>query len=186
MNIEAVIGEILTLFMMALALGMDAFSVGLGMGMISLRLRQILFIGLVIGLFHIAMPLAGMGLGRMLSDKLGAVAGYAGGGLLILLGIQMVVASFKKDEAPLITPAGFGLLLFALSVSLDSFSVGLTLGIYGARTMLAILMFGFVSMVLTWLGLIIGKRVQGWLGSYSEILGGAILLVFGIKLLLPF
>ncbi|MBS2970866.1 manganese efflux pump [Metabacillus sp. KIGAM252] len=185
MSIEAVIGEILTLFMMAFALGMDAFSVGLGMGMISLRFRQIFFIGLVIGLFHIAMPLAGMGLGKLLSDKLGAIAAYAGGGLLILLGIQMVVSSFKKDDAPLITPVGFGLLLFALSVSLDSFSVGLTLGIYGARTMLTILMFGFVSMVLTWIGLIIGKRVQGWLGNYSEILGGAILLVFGIKLLLP-
>jgi manganese efflux pump family protein len=41
-------------------------------------------------------------------------------------------------------------------------------------------------MLLTWLGLLLGRRVQGWLGSYSEALGGSILLAFGIKLLLPF
>ena len=50
-------GELLTLSIMAFALGMDAFSVGLGMGMIQLRFRQILYIGLVIGIFHMFMPL---------------------------------------------------------------------------------------------------------------------------------
>jgi manganese efflux pump family protein len=40
-------------------------------------------------------------------------------------------------------------------------------------------------MVLTWTGLLVGRRMQGWLGTYSEALGGSILLAFGIKLLLP-
>ena len=61
-------------------------------------------------------------------------------------------------------------------MSLDSFSVGLSLGIFGARTFLTIIVFGVVSMLLTWLGLLLGRRVQGWLGSYSEALGGSILL----------
>ena len=51
------IGEIVTLLLMAFALGMDAFSVGLGMGMFKLRLRQIFKIGITIGLFHVWMPL---------------------------------------------------------------------------------------------------------------------------------
>ncbi|MFE4764851.1 manganese efflux pump, partial [Bacillus mycoides] len=41
------------------------------------------------------------------------------------------------------------------------------------------------SMMLTWLGLLVGKQVQSWLGTYSEALGGIILIVFGLKLLLP-
>ncbi|MBU7594350.1 manganese efflux pump MntP [Metabacillus halosaccharovorans] len=186
MSIESMLGELLTLLIMALALGMDAFSVGLGMGLIRLRIRQIFYIGITIGIFHIWMPLVGMLIGRLLSDTFGTIATLLGGTLLILLGIQMVVASFKKDEDPFITPVGFGLIVFALSVSLDSFSVGLSLGIYGAKTFLTVAIFGLVSMVLTWLGLLIGKRVQNWLGSYSEALGGSILLAFGIKLLLPF
>lgn len=183
---SAVLGELFTLLLMAFALGMDAFSVGLGMGMYKLRLRQIFKIGLTIGLFHVWMPLLGMMAGKFLSEKFGTFAGYLGGLLLILLGIQMIWSSLKKEEASVITPVGFGLLIFALSVSLDSFSVGLTLGIYGARTVMTIFCFGIAATILTWAGLLAGKKVQGWLGSYSEALGGSILLAFGLKLLLPF
>ena len=62
----AMIGEIITLVLMAFALGMDAFSVGLGMGMFNLRLRQILKIGITIGLFHVWMPLVGIFAGKFL------------------------------------------------------------------------------------------------------------------------
>nr|WGE04878.1 manganese efflux pump [Bacillus subtilis] len=79
----------------------------------------------------------------------------------------------------------FSLLLFAIGVSLDSFSVGLSLGIYGSHPFLTITLFGLFSMMLTWLGLLVGKQVQSWLGTYSEALGGIILIVFGLKLLLP-
>ncbi|TYS17905.1 manganese efflux pump [Rossellomorea vietnamensis] len=181
-----VLAELFTLMLMAFALGMDAFSIGIGMGMIQLRLRQIFYIGITVGLFHVWMPLLGMMTGKFLSEKFGAFAAYAGGVLLIVLGIQMVLASFKDDDSSVMTPVGFGLLLFALSVSLDSFSVGLTLGIFGARTAAAVICFGAAATILTWAGLLVGRRVQGWLGSYSEALGGFILFAFGIKLLLPF
>ncbi|WP_449538075.1 manganese efflux pump MntP [Ferdinandcohnia sp. Marseille-Q9671] len=185
MDITAVLGEIITLFIMAFALGMDAFSVGLGMGLIQLRLKQIFSIGLTIGFFHMWMPLAGIMIGSLLSDKFGVIATYVGAGLLLFLGLQMIISSFKDEDKPMITPVGFGLFIFALSVSLDSFSVGLSLGIYGAKTIMVILMFGAVSMVLSWLGLLLGRKVQNWLGTYSEVLGGSILLIFGVKLLFP-
>jgi putative Mn2+ efflux pump MntP len=151
--------------------------------MYRLGLRQIFKIGITIGLFHVWMPLLGMIAGRFLSNTFGAIAGYVGGGLLLLLGVQMVWSSFRDDEDSLITPVGLGLLLFALSVSLDSFSVGLSLGIYGAKTLLVLTLFGIGATALTWAGLLTGRKVQGWMGSYSEALGGAILLAFGVKLL---
>ncbi|PLR96615.1 manganese efflux pump MntP [Bacillus sp. T33-2] len=181
----AMFGELFTLILMAFALGMDAFSVGLGMGMFRLTRRQIFKIGITIGLFHVWMPLAGIIAGRFLSEQFGAVAGLLGGLLLVILGVQMIWSGFKEDETSLITPVGRGLLVFALSVSLDSFSVGLTLGIYGAKTVLVLVCFGAAATILTWTGLLVGRRVQGWMGVYSEALGGSILLAFGIKLLLP-
>ncbi|MGQ0453785.1 hypothetical protein ACT4UM_16115, partial [Bacillus sp. SS-TM] len=48
--------QLIPLIIMAFALGMDAFSVSLGMGMMPLKLRQILYIGMTIGIFHIIMP----------------------------------------------------------------------------------------------------------------------------------
>lgn len=92
------IGELITLSIMAFALGMDAFSVGLGMGMVKLRKKQIFYIGFIIGLFHVIMPLAGMAAGNMLSGLLGVLAVYIGGALLFVLGVQMLMASFKQSE----------------------------------------------------------------------------------------
>lgn len=181
---SAMLGELFTLFLMAFALGMDAFSVGLGMGMFKLRLRQIIKIGLTIGAFHVVMPLMGMIAGRFLSENFGEIAGYIGGGLLIILGIQMIWTGFKEEEAYRITPVGFGLIIFAISVSLDSFSVGLSLGIYQAKTLIVLLCFGISATVLTWLGLLISRKAQSWLGKYGEVLGGGILFFFGINLLL--
>jgi manganese efflux pump family protein len=180
----AVAGELLTLILMAFALGMDAFSVGLGMGMFNLRLRQILKIGITIGIFHVWMPLLGMIAGKFLSNQFGTIATYIGGGLLLVLGVQMIWSSFKKEDSSVITPVGFGLMVFAFSVSLDSFSVGLTLGIYQAKTVLVLMCFGVAATILTWCGLLVGRKVQNFIGPYSEALGGSILLAFGLKLLL--
>ncbi|CAG9606686.1 manganese efflux pump MntP [Pseudoneobacillus rhizosphaerae] len=180
----AVAGELLTLILMAFALGMDAFSVGLGMGMFNLRLRQIFKIGITIGIFHVWMPLLGMIAGKFLSNQFGTIATYIGGGLLLVLGVQMIWSSFKKEDSSVITPVGFGLMVFAFSVSLDSFSVGLTLGIYQAKTVLVLMCFGVAATILTWCGLLVGRKVQNFIGPYSEALGGSILLAFGLKLLL--
>ncbi len=180
----ALLAELLTLILMAFALGMDAFSIGIGMGMFKLRLRQVFYIGLTVGIFHVIMPLLGMIAGRFLSETFGTFATYAGGILLMVLGIQMFWSSFKDDDQTLVAPVGFGLLLFALSVSLDSFSVGLSLGIFGARTAVTVACFGIAATLLTWLGLMIGRKFQGVIGAYSEALGGSILFLFGVKLLL--
>lgn len=181
-----IVGELITLILMAVALGMDAFSVGLGMGMYKLRLRKIFNIGILIGLFHVVMPLAGITAGQFISKKFGTLATFVGGLLLIVLGTQMIWSSLKKENEKVITPVGFGLLVFALSVSLDSFSVGLTLGIYGAKTILVLLSFGIIATLQTWAGLLLGRKVRSWIGAYSEALGGAILLAFGFKLITIF
>ena len=79
----------------------------------------------------------------------------------------------KRLEQPLLE---FSLFVFAFGVSIDSFSVGLSLGIYGAQTVITILLFGFISMLLAWTGLFIGRHAKGMLGTYGEIVGGIILV----------
>ncbi len=182
---DSMIAEFLTLLCMAFALGMDSFSVGLGMGMYKLRKRQILLISGTVGAFHVIMPLLGIMLGQFLSARMGVFAAIAGGLLLILLGAGMFLAGLKGKSEPFIAPVGYGLLLFATSVSLDSLSVGLSLGIYGARTALVVSLFGMAATILTLSGLLAGRRVRGVLGAYSQLFGGSILFAFGVKLLLP-
>lgn len=175
--------EMISLLFMAFALGMDAFSVGLAVGMQKIRLKRILWIGIVVGFFHMVMPLIGLFLGNFLSNKIESIAGLIAGLLLCAIGFQMMYHSFLKQEKSVLTPVGFGLIMFAFSVSLDSFSIGISLGISGVATILAIILFGFFSTILTWLALLIGRRTHYLLGNYSELLGGSILLGFGFYML---
>lgn len=180
-------GKSFALILMAIALGMDAFSVCMGLGMKRIRLDQIFKIGLLIGLFHMIMPLLGMILGHLISERFGDWASMAGGVLLVVIGMQMIfsLAKREQDRTP-IQSTDMGMSLFALSVSIDSFSVGLSMGLFRTRVLLTIFLFGFVSMCMAWLGFIFGRRTQRLLGRYGEALGGLIMLLFGLKLLLHF
>ncbi|MFT9849146.1 manganese efflux pump MntP [Aneurinibacillus sp. REN35] len=179
-------GELFTLLMIGVALGMDAFSLGIGMGMGGIRLLTILKVSLTIGLFHIVMPLIGIGLGLFLTAYVGNVASYIGGFILVALGLHMFWSSFFSDEerSPLLKTTFWGLLLFSFSVSLDALSVGFSFGLFKVNVILAVLIFGVLGTVLAAMGLLLGRRVGNWLGGYSEIFGALILLGFGIKFLL--
>jgi putative Mn2+ efflux pump MntP len=78
----------------------------------------------------------------------------------------------------------WGILLFALMVSIDSFSVGLSLGMFSSDIALTVLIFGFFGGLMSVLGLLLGRRVGAWVGEYGEALGGLILLLFGIRFLM--
>lgn len=178
-------GQLITIVIIALALGMDAFSLGIGLGVRGIRLLNIARVSFVIGLFHIVMPLMGMFMGKYVSSLLGDVATAAGGALLVVLGSHMLYTALRGDSSETVDYTGFwGLLLFALMVSIDSFSVGLSLGIFSSDILLTVLIFGFFGGGMSVLGLLLGRRVNSWVGEYGEALGGLILLVYGIRFLL--
>ncbi|KRF19276.1 manganese efflux pump MntP family protein [Paenibacillus alginolyticus] len=178
-------GQLVTIIIMAIALGLDAFSLGIGIGMKGIRLIDIMKISFVIGIFHVLMPLMGMFMGQYVSLLLGNVATAAGGCLLILLGSHMVYSSIRGEEATSFDHrSAWGLTIFSLSVSIDSFSVGVSLGMFATDIVLTVLIFGLFGGLLSIAGLLVGRRVSGWVGEYGEAFGGLILLTFGIKFLL--
>ncbi|MBO8172025.1 MAG: manganese efflux pump [Bacillaceae bacterium] len=178
-------GQFITLFMIAVALGMDAFSLGIGIGMAGVRLRTVLRISLTIGLFHVIMPLIGMAAGIYLTSIIGDVATFFGGAVLSMLGIHMLWNGFfgKENNELLVRTSGLSLILFSMSVSLDALSVGFSFGLFAVDAFLAVILFGIIGTIMAGSGLMLGRTVGGWLGHYGEILGGIILLLFGIKFL---
>ncbi|AQR78678.1 manganese efflux pump MntP family protein [Paenibacillus larvae] len=177
-------GQFTTILIMAFVLGMDAFSLGIGMGMRGIRVLDILKISFIIGLFHILMPLTGVFMGHYVSSFLGHVAASAGGALLILLGAHMVYCSFKGESVQTLNYSSiWGIFVFALMVSIDSFSVGVSLGMFATDVMLTVLTFGLLGGAMSIFGLLLGRRVGTWIGEYGEAIGGVILLAFGLKFL---
>ena len=178
-------GQLLSLLFIAVALGFDSFSLGLGIGMRGIRLLDIAKLGTVIGVFHIIMPIGGMMMGEIVSGLLGDVTHLAAGILLMLLGSHMVYNSFRGEAAPAIDfRSTWGTLVLALSVSVDAFSVGVTLGMFAMNIWITILLFGFFGGVMSMLGLWLGRNVSRKLGEYGEACGGAILVAFGVLFVL--
>lgn len=175
------LGQLITIFIMAAALGMDAFSLGVGIGMRGIRLLHVLRISSMIGVFHIIMPLLGIFTGQYVGSLLGKVTGYVAGGLLVLLGAHMIVNAFRGGLAKAVDHRSWGgMILFSLSVSIDSFSVGVSLGMFKSDLLLTVLIFGLFGGLMSILGLLIGRRVSRNLGDYGEALGGTVLLAFGL------
>lgn len=172
-----------TLIIMAFAVGLDAFSVSLGLGMQSLRKRHIFFIGCLFGLPHVIFPLFGLLLGKKLSTEIGQYTIIVGSLLLMIIGLQMIFSSFNYEAKRLVLPTITRLFMLAVTVSLDSFPVGLSLGLSGAKVFLTLILFGISSTILTWAGLLIGRKVHHFLGVYSEMLGGSVLCTLGLYFL---
>lgn len=178
--------EWLSFTFIAIALGLDGFSVCLAIGMYKLRLRRIVLIGLLIGAFHMLLPLIGLLIGHVMSTKWTNVAATGGSFLLVFIGLYIIFSSLQHNDKKTIYPYGIRLLTIVFFISIDSFPVGISLGLSGVKTVLFIFLFGFFSTVLGWIGLLIGKKTSEWFGVYSEMFGGFILLLFGLVKLFVF
>ncbi|WP_256759200.1 manganese efflux pump [Cohnella sp. WQ 127256] len=180
----AATGQMLTILIMAVALGMDAFSLGIGIGLKGIRLYDILKLSVIIAIFHVLMPLGGMITGQYVSGLLGGIATSAAGALLLLLGGHMIYSSLRGEAVDSIDHRTvWGMLVFSFSVSIDSFSVGISMGMFSAHIVLTVLMFGFFGGLMSVLGLMLGRRVSRSMGDYGEALGGVILFGFGLLFL---
>ncbi|WP_124728501.1 manganese efflux pump MntP family protein [Staphylospora marina] len=180
-------GQLITMSLIAVALGMDAFSLGIGLGMKRLSPWMMTRLSLSIGAFHVLMPLAGILLGQWLSSVMREIAAALGGAMLCLLGVGMLLQVFRGEpeekERSVSVSSWAGVLLFSVSVSLDSLSAGLSLGLFSADLAMAILLFGCAGSIMAGTGLAVGRFVGSWAGTYGEALGGLILVILGSKFL---
>lgn len=115
------LSEIGALLLMAVALGLDGFSVSLSIGMQNIRLKRVAIIGLTIGCFHIILPFIGFVVGQYLTSKVEYVTSVAGGFILIIIGSYMVFSALQTKNEFLINPEGIKLLSVAIIVSVDSY-----------------------------------------------------------------
>lgn len=174
-----------TLLLLALALGTDAFSLSIGIGMSGITIKQSVLMSLTILVFHIFMPLTGYIAGEVFGTMMGKVATVIGACILIYLGFKMFIEVLKdkKEKNTAFIIANFwGLFLLAGSVSMDALSVGFSLGTRKVALGLAVLVFGVVAGLMTFTGLEFGKKIGNWIGEKSTLLGGFILIAIGVKL----
>lgn len=179
------LNSIVTQLILAIVVSFDAFSVCLGIGLQPIRLKKVAEIGIWIGLFHILMPLIGLLLGSFLNDRFTHLTELLSGLLLFGIGAQLIFQTFaeqtRQSSPKTLTTSAITMLAF--SVSIDSFPVGISLGISGFHTALTLVLFGSVSMFAAWLSLLIGKKIQHNIDLSLAWIGGLILCILGLKII---
>lgn len=124
-----------TVFLLAVALSMDAFAVALASGCAirEVRLRQYVRVSAAFGFFQFFMPVLGWFLGQSVHHFIEAWDHWLAFVLLAWIGGNMLrsgIGGLRKNE-PVSCPqsdptAGWNLLLLAVATSIDALAVGLT------------------------------------------------------------
>lgn len=166
-------------FLMAISLSMDAFSLALAYGTLGMNKKYKIFLSIIVGFYHFVMPLIGMFLGEVILSLFKFNYDILVALILGFIGIQMIVDSFKgNDDVYELKLAD--LFLFGLAVSIDSLTLGITLPNLGVNKILSPLIFALVSSLFTFVGLSIGNKIEKVLGKIATIIGGVILTLIGI------
>jgi len=175
---------LISLLLLAVALGTDSFSLCLGLSMTRIRAWRAGVFVLLVTVLHVLLPLAGWHLGRGLSLILERYSDYAAAAVLLYLAYKLVQQGLQaRGEAAL--PAGFAaLFLLAASVSVDSLSAGLVLSNQSYRPLQAAPLIGVTAGVMTLLGFATGRRLGLWAGTRAQVLGGLVLFLLAVKIVL--
>lgn len=184
--------DFITLFILAAGLATDAFAVSVckGMSMKKTGFAQALTAGLWFGGFQALMPIAGYYIGRSFIGLISAWDHWIAFGLLALIGVNMIWEAAKgepEDGAakPEKNPLAFRtMLVAAIATSIDALAVGVSFAAvstvniwYAAATI------GIVTLAFSFIGVKAGNLIGKGLASKAEIVGGAVLICIGIKIL---
>ncbi|MBK4713829.1 MULTISPECIES: manganese efflux pump MntP [Tenebrionibacter/Tenebrionicola group] len=182
MNISA------TLFL-AFGMSMDAFAVSISKGaaLYKPKFREALRTGLIFGAIEASTPLVGWAMGMFASQFVLNWNHWIAFFLLLLLGARMLYEGLfgaPEDENEPRHRHGFWLLATtAIATSLDAMAVGVGLAFLQVNIWWTALAIGFATLIMTTLGIMIGRFIGPLLGKRAEILGGLVLIGIGVQIL---
>ncbi len=174
-------------FILAVALSMDAFAVSIGLGSKHVEKTRSLAVlaAIYFGIFQGLMPLIGFLGGKGVLGWVEEYAHWIAFFLLVLIGGKMIYESFSAGvEHDIANITHKILLILALATSIDAMAAGFTLTLLAVNPFLSCAIIGVTTFVFSWLGVFVGAKSGTWLESKAELLGGIILILIGVKILL--
>lgn len=181
---------LIKLIFIAIGLAMDAFTVAIAKG-ISLKKAteaQAAKVALFFGGFQALMPFLGWLFGLSFEKYIKAFDHWIALILLGAIGGKMLYESFKEDDNeekedndPLNSKS---LIILAIATSIDALAVGVTMAFLDVNIVLAVILIGVITFIISFSGVIIGNKVGEYLKNYAEIVGGIILILIGISIFL--
>jgi len=177
--------------LIGIGLSMDAFAVALckGLSMKKLNVKAGLIIALFFGFFQAFMPFIGWLVCKNFEKYITRFDHWIAFALLAFIGIKMIIDTIKEMKHPEEEESEFKLkigelLVLALATSIDALAVGISFAFLSINIASSITIIGVTTLILSFLGVIIGNKFGAKFKAKAEIAGGIILLLIGIKILL--
>ena len=177
--------SILEIIFTALGLAMDAFAVSIckGLSLKKVSFKNAILVGTYFGLFQGLMPLIGYFLGFKMKDAIMSIDHWIAFILLGIIGLNMILDSFKKesidDNLEFKT-----MLILAIATSIDALAIGITFAFLEVNIYFAVTLTAIITFIISALGVKIGNIFGNKYSSKAEIFGGIVLILMGIKILL--
>ncbi len=183
---------VVELILLGVGLSADAFAVSVckGLAVGKVKPRQMITVGLWFGGFQALMPTIGYYLGHYALEFIENFDHWIAFVLLALIGVNMIRESFSDEDETLeehgndpFAPKEMAVL--AVATSIDALAVGIALAMMQTYSIgVAASVIGAITFVLSAIGLRIGAIFGDKYKKSSEIAGGIILILIGIKILL--
>lgn len=183
---------LLEIFLVGIGLSMDAFAVSIckGLAMPAVNKKQALLIGAYFGVFQALMPLAGWLLGSQFARHVTKLAPWIAFVLLAWIGGSMLRESLsKKEEDEEVEPVELRhkeLFLLAVATSIDALAVGVSFSMVELSVSIgaAAALIGCTTFAISVGGVFVGNIFGARYKNRAEFVGGAILILIGVKILL--
>ena len=88
--------QIIILLSISISLSMDAFSLSLAYGTLSLSKKYINLLSSIVGIYHFFMPLIGLFIGKAITSFIKISPDIIVFIVLLFIGIEMIIESFKR------------------------------------------------------------------------------------------
>lgn len=174
------------LFILAVALSMDAFAVANCKGLSTERitLSRALLVGAYFGGFQALMPTIGFFLAFGFRSYIESFDHWIAFALLVLIGFSMIRESLEKSEKMNDSFGVRAMLPLAVSTSIDAMAAGVELAVDGKNIWLSAAVIGVTTFILSAIGLKIGNLFGAKYKSKAELCGGIVLVLMGVHTLL--
>lgn len=183
---------LLEIFLIGISLSMDAFAVAICKGLAmpdKVDRKGALLIALYFGVFQAVMPALGWLLGSQLARYVTQMAPWIAFVLLAWIGGSMIRESLskeEKEEAEMGAVRHKELLVLAVATSIDALAVGVTFSMLELAVSVgaAVALIGCTTFVISLGGVYVGNVFGARYKGKAEFVGGAILILIGVKILL--
>ena len=179
---------IIELLLIAIGLSADAFAVAVtnGMCMKNIKLGWTFAIAITFGLFQGANPVIGYALGIRSTDFITKYDHIIALVLLCFIGAKMIIDSIDKDKGDKpnnILKMSFGVLMVqGLATSIDALAIGVSFAAMHVNIILSASIICLTTLIISFVGVLIGKRFGNLLNQKAQIFGGIILVCLGLKI----